>query len=74
LAMADEDIDKYQDAIDNYKNTLIYRKNDKDALYGLCFLEILVGNRNEATNDIEELAKVNFGLADEMKILLKRTN
>jgi tetratricopeptide (TPR) repeat protein len=73
LAMAYEDIGKYQDAIDNYKSTLTYRKDDKDALYDLCILELMTGNKNEAEFYIEELDKVNHGLAEEMKMLFKRT-
>jgi predicted negative regulator of RcsB-dependent stress response len=50
LAMAYEDIGKYQEAIDNYKSTLIYRNNDKDALYYLCILEIAYSGETDQRN------------------------
>lgn len=73
LAAAYEDVGNYDAAIVNYKNTLKYKENDKDALNTLCLLEIIEGNRLEATNYMTQLSKVDKGLADEMGILLERT-
>jgi len=73
LAAAYEDTGNYDGAIANYKNTLHYKKDDKDALYDLCLLEIIKGNRLEGNDYITQLADVDKGLADEMKILFEKT-
>jgi tetratricopeptide (TPR) repeat protein len=73
IGMAYEDIGEFDLSITSYERVLKLRPKDQDALFEMCLLNIITGNKEKALKQIPNLRKLNSGIAKEIEILIYKS-
>jgi hypothetical protein len=74
LAAAYEDTGEFEKALAEYKKAVKVKPSDKDALFNVCLLSIMLKQESQIDGYWTKLSELDKGLAAEIKLLMERIN
>jgi S1-C subfamily serine protease len=74
LAAAYEDTGEFEKALAEYKKAVKVKPSDKDALFNVCLLSIMLKKESQIDGYWTKLSELDKGLAAEIKLLMERIN